>query len=410
MQSVKRKVQSCGTGQFFVFSFQLFVSLVIAPAALAAMPGARAQREPHIGYVYPAGGRQGATFQAAIGGQYLDGVSGVDIGGGGVQATVIEHVKPLNGKEINLLRDRLKDLQEMMNPTKQDRWEGDTGGGANVTASPDPNMDRAALQKEMAEIKKKLANPKNRNRDNPQLSEDVTLNVSVAPDAEPGRRELRLKTATGLSNPLVFHIGQLPEYTEKEPNSKTADTEVLSLLPLVINGQIMPGDVDRFRLKLSKGTRLVAAASAQKLIPYLADGVPGWFQATLALYDANGNELAYVDDYRFHPDPGPFLRDSPRRRVLDRDQRLHLPRTRGFRLSHRCGRAAVCNEHLPTGRQSRHSNHSRGQRLESPGIRANAGRRSSAGNFKFRLSNFQFEMFRALCGGYTAGMPGEGTE
>jgi len=31
--------------------------------------------------------------------------------------------------------------------------------------------------------------------------------------------------------------------------------------------------------------------------------VPGWFQATLALQDAKGKELAFDDDYRFHPDP-----------------------------------------------------------------------------------------------------------
>jgi len=72
---------------------------------------------------------------------------------------------------------------------------------------------------------------------------------------------------------------------------------------LVINGQIMPGDVDCFRFEARKGQQLVAAASARQLIPYLADGVPGWFQATLTLYDPNGNELAYDDDYRFHPDP-----------------------------------------------------------------------------------------------------------
>jgi hypothetical protein len=48
---------------------------------------------------------------------------------------------------------------------------------------------------------------------------------------------------------------------------------------------------------------LVIAAAARELIPYLADAVPGWFQAVLTLYDADGNELAYDDDYRFHPDP-----------------------------------------------------------------------------------------------------------
>jgi hypothetical protein len=39
------------------------------------------------------------------------------------------------------------------------------------------------------------------------------------------------------------------------------------------------------------------------LVPYVADGVPGWFQAVLRLNDANGKELAYNDDFRFHPDP-----------------------------------------------------------------------------------------------------------
>ncbi len=282
------------------FSWQ--TTLWIA-ALLTVATEAQVQRNPHIGYIYPAGGRQGATFQVALAGQYLDGVTDVVISGGGIQAAVIEHVKPLNGKQIALLRDRLKELQQMITYERPDEPNSVDIGDANSAVNPEPKMDKEATQKEMDEIKKQLANPKNRNRDNPQLAEDVTLRVVLAPDAEPGERELRLKTALGLSNPLAFRVGRLPEYTEKEPNSKIADTEVLSVLPLVINGQIMPGDVDRFRLSLIKGTRLVVAASARELIPYLADAVPGWFQATLSLYDANGNELAYADDYRFHPDP-----------------------------------------------------------------------------------------------------------
>ena len=45
------------------------------------------------------------------------------------------------------------------------------------------------------------------------------------------------------------------------------------------------------------------AAKARGLVPYVADGVPGWFQAVLKLRDSNGRELAYDDDYRFDPDP-----------------------------------------------------------------------------------------------------------
>ena len=277
--------------------------LAVMPGAMAIAAGARNRRGPAIGYVYPAGGRQGTTFEVSLAGRFLDGVTDVVVSGEGVQATLIEHVKPLNGKQINLLRDRLKELQVKIKPPKQGKGKSDTGSKANTASEPEAEKDLETLEKEMAEIKEKLANPKNRNRKNPQLSEDVTLRVVVAANAEPGERKVRLKTAQGLSNPVTFHVGQLPEYSEKEQKNKAEDTEVLSELPIVINGQIMPGDVDRFRLKLSKGTRLVMAASARELTPYLADAVPGWFQATLGLYDTNGNEVAYADDYRFHPDP-----------------------------------------------------------------------------------------------------------
>ena len=46
------------------------------------------------------------------------------------------------------------------------------------------------------------------------------------------------------------------------------------------------------------------AASARELIPYLADAVPGWFQAALALYDAKGKELAYDDRLPVSSRPG----------------------------------------------------------------------------------------------------------
>ena len=82
------------------------------------------------------------------------------------------------------------------------------------------------------------------------------------------------------------------------------DTDGLGLcLDRLTFGQILPGDIDRFAFRARKGDRLVVVAAARRLIPHLADAVPGWFQATMALYDANGNELAYADDYQFDPDP-----------------------------------------------------------------------------------------------------------
>ena len=57
------------------------------------------------------------------------------------------------------------------------------------------------------------------------------------------------------------------------------------------------------RFDARKGQDLVLSVSARDVMPYLADAVPGWFQATIALTDADGREVAYDDDYRFQPDP-----------------------------------------------------------------------------------------------------------
>jgi hypothetical protein len=85
--------------------------------------------------------------------------------------------------------------------------------------------------------------------------------------------------------------------------STAATPPVEITLPVVVNGQIMPGAVDRYRFQGAKGQRVVAEAYARELIPYISDAVPGWFQASLTLRDAAGREVRQADHYRFHPDP-----------------------------------------------------------------------------------------------------------
>ena len=43
------------------------------------------------------------------------------------------------------------------------------------------------------------------------------------------------------------------EVRETEPNDRTPDPAVLYPLPVVINGQILPGGVDRFAFTARKG-------------------------------------------------------------------------------------------------------------------------------------------------------------
>ena len=67
----------------------------------------RAQERPYIGFIYPAGGRQGATFQIRLGGQGLDEVNGVLVTGSGVRAKVVENYRRLNLEEMQLLNEQL---------------------------------------------------------------------------------------------------------------------------------------------------------------------------------------------------------------------------------------------------------------------------------------------------------------
>ena len=278
----------------------LALAALFLPAAAQAQPAG-----PRIGYVYPAGGKQGSTFQVVAGGQALTGATNVYVSGSGVQAAVLEYVRPLTQKEFMDLKEKLKDLQEKrVASLKTNKKRGGTA------ASPWTDADDKAF----AEIKKKLLNPPIK-FGNPAIAENVILEVTMAANAEPGQREIRLGTPLGLSNPLVFCVGQLPEFSQKagkavqatkfnrEPGASAARAEMRITLPAVVNGQIMPGAADRFRFNARKGQRLVLATAARQLIPYLPDAVPGWFQATLALYDAKGKELAYDDDFRFSPDP-----------------------------------------------------------------------------------------------------------
>jgi hypothetical protein len=289
------------------------LALALALDLFSAVP-ARAQNVPHAAYVFPAGGRQGTTVQVSLGGQFLQNITDVFVSGSGIDSKVIDYLRPTNPMQAMQLRDRMQELQKLP-------------------------MGAAVFQ-EMVDIRSKLLIFNTTRLTSPVLAETVTLQIAITPDAPPGKRELRVANPQGLSNPLVFTIGQLPEFTETEaieivpppanqPPSQAAVNQVRITrpatnmeitLPATVNGRIKPGlgtpqqqgrqgqpftpgRADRYRFQARRGQELVIVASARDLMPYLADAVPGWFQAVLTLYDAAGSVVAYNDDYRFHPDP-----------------------------------------------------------------------------------------------------------
>ncbi len=287
---------------------------------LAMAPAARAQVRPYIGFVYPAGGQQGTTFQIRLGGQGLDGVNTVLVTGTGVVARVVEYYRRLNNQEIQLLNEQLRELKRATTAV--------TSAMAPLMMSA-TNTEKISLLSGKDEASSNLiARIEKRTREfvqTPASAAIATLTmveVTIAPDAEPGGREIGLATLRGVSNPLAFHVGQVPEFSRKPMISATLQVlgkEALALrkrpadevedripVPCTVNGQIASGEVNRYRFEAHKGQRLVITTLGRQLVPYLADAVPGWFQPVLVLYDANGKEVAYDDDYRFKPDPTIF--------------------------------------------------------------------------------------------------------
>jgi len=258
------------------------------------------EKNPHIGYVYPAGGRPGTSFEVTVGGEHLEGVQRALFSGQGIQGEVLEHHRPLSKKEFAELGEKLKELRDQ----KKDAIRRGLEEGKSIQEAVLAVARSLGLKEQdvaaFLEMRKKQNDPKQ--QPNPQIAETVRLRIAIQEGCAIGLRELRLKTPAGVSNPIFFAVGQYAEYSESEPNEKPADVAIEEL-PVTINGQILPGDVDRFRFRARKGMSLVASVSARELIPYLADAVPGWFQAVVALYDAQGREVAYQDDFRFHPDP-----------------------------------------------------------------------------------------------------------
>ena len=273
---------------------KLAPSAVCAAAVLAVASAAQAQPRPYIGFVYPAGGQRGTTFQIRLGGQGMAADSEVFVSGKGVRAKVLEYLPRLNPQEHSLLREQLAELKR-----------------------PTAKKNQESLEM-MARIELRLAEYVNTPACN-SISNIMLVEVTIDKDAEPGPRELILSTLRGVSNPLVFHVGQVPEVSRKPMLSAVAASSRQGGDGAPQAARRRGGTADHVALHgerpdcFRRGEPLPfpgpQGAAAGVLGPGAAIGSlhcrrgARLVSAGDGVYDAQGKELAYDDDYRFKPDP-----------------------------------------------------------------------------------------------------------
>lgn len=273
--------------------------LSLALLSSAALP---LRAAPHAGYVYPAAGQRGTSVRLLVGGSSLGAVRDAFFTGSGATVRKIEIVPG------------------MPNPTgPQKKWlVGQIDGGTNALPLPSekeredwrkcPWYDNVAslgtFEKRL--VLRDLLRVRNALQTAPSIQQLAILDIDIAKGAAPGFRELRLWShQLGISEPLKFLITEAPNALEPmyiapaRPQPPFPPQSV----PVVLNGQIMPGETDTFPVRLEAGKTYRFALTGRALIPFIGDAVPGFFQPVLQLMGPAGEEVAYADDCYFNPDP-----------------------------------------------------------------------------------------------------------
>lgn len=200
--------------------------IIIVLAWLVALV-ARAE-PPHASYIFPAGGQRGATTSVKVGGHFLHDQCDWEMLGPGVTAF-----------------SRLTRGETLW-------FEG-------------PLIRQPASQQA---------------EDYPQ---DYTGQVQIAADAPLGNRWWRCTSAQGVTSPLAFVVGDLPEVVEQETDGEAIPVQVA--LPVTINGRIFPReDSDLWTFDAEAGQSITCAVAVREL------GSP--LVARLEVTDASGRVLA----------------------------------------------------------------------------------------------------------------------
>jgi hypothetical protein len=117
---------------------------------------------------------------------------------------------------------------------------------------------------------------------------NIKAKIKIAPDCALGLHDLRVRTATGLSELRTFSVGALKEMNETEPNNDFAAPQAIPM-NVTVNGVADNEDVDYFVVEAKKGQRISAEIEGLRL------GISE-FDPCVAIMNAKRFELGVSDD------------------------------------------------------------------------------------------------------------------
>src|SRR5262245_20339243 len=116
----------------------------------------------------------------------------------------------------------------------------------------------------------------------------ITARLKIAADCALGLRDLRVRTATGISELRTFSVGAIKGITEAEPHNDVARPQPIAM-NVTVNGVADNEDVDYFVVEAKKGERISAEVEGHRLGIYE-------FDPYVAILNAKRFELGSSDD------------------------------------------------------------------------------------------------------------------
>ena len=263
--------------------------LLLGFGALVCASGpAFAQALPRVAALYPPGARVGTTSEVAIRGGGLDGARQILVDGVGLTATLNDSGVKVDPADQKIFTAKCGMCHELRGPgtisRTADQWTATVDRMIKDKAAPIESADREKIVRYVQAAAR--------------ASAGLTARITVAPDAVPGPREIRIVSSNGTSTVFPFEITRELDGLDTEPNN-TVDKSQPVKLPVTINGQLLGnGDADSFAFEAKQGERLVFNCSAYRMNP----ASQAFFFPVLYLYDQKGKELARNTGY-FSLDP-----------------------------------------------------------------------------------------------------------